>query len=231
MKTAGIIGGMSWESTVPYYAQINEGIRDRLGGLHSAPILLRSVDFAPLAAMQKEGRWEEIGGFLAGAALSLERAGADFVVLASNTMHKVADAIEGALSIPFLHIADAAGERVLQAGMKRVGLLGTAFTMEQGFYSDRLLVRYGIETLVPEREDRRFIHETIYTELCCGVLSDEARERFLETIKGLVDQGAEGIVLGCTEIPLLVTPSHTSVPLFDTGRIHTAKVVEWMVEG
>ncbi len=230
MKTVGIIGGMSWESTVPYYRLINEGIRDRLGGLHSARIVLNSVDFAPLAAMQSEDRWDEIGDILAGAALTVQQAGAHFVILATNTMHKVADRIENALSVPFLHIADAAGERIVQSGMSTVGLLGTAFTMEQEFYTGRLKEKFGLEVLVPGEKDRQFVHRVIYDELCCGQVLDESRREYLRIIGELVERGAEGVVLGCTEIPLLITPEHTSVRLFDTGLIHAETAVEMTLE-
>ena len=229
MKTVGIIGGLSWESTLPYYRLINEGVRDRLGGLHSAKIILNSVDFAPLAAMQEEGRWEEIGAILEEAALAVQGAGADFVVLATNTMHKVAERIEEALSIPFLHIADGAGEKIVESGMSRVGLLGTIFTMEQEFYTGRLKEKFGVKVLLPGDEERAFIHQTIYAELCCGLISDKARERFLQIIGELVKEGAEGIVLGCTEIPLLVMPEHTNIPLFDTGLIHAEAAVEFAI--
>ena len=231
MKTAGIIGGMSWESTVPYYQQINKAVQGRLGGLHSAPLVLFSMDFAEMARMQEEGDWDGIGQSLSQAARALERAGSDFVLLATNTMHKVADQIEEAISVPFLHIADAAAARIHLEKVKKVGLMGTAFTMEQDFYRTRLLERHGIKTLIPSDEDRRFIHRTIYTELCCGRLLDSSRREFVRIIGDLSALGAEGIVLGCTEIPLLVTPDHTDVPLFDTGRIHAEAAVEMILEG
>jgi aspartate racemase len=230
MKTVGIIGGMSWESTVPYYRLINEGVRDRLGGLHSARIILNSVDFAPLAVMQSEDHWEEIGDILTEAALTVQQAGADFVLLATNTMHKVADRLEEVLNVPLLHIADAAGERIVQTGMSRVGLLGTAFTMEQDFYRVRLSDKFGVEVLVPDDEDRQFVHRVIYDELCCGQVLDESRREYLRIIGELVERGAEGVVLGCTEIPLLITPEHTSVRLFDTGLIHAETAVEMTLE-
>ncbi len=231
MKTAGIIGGMSWESTVPYYQQINQAVQGELGGLHSAPLVLFSVDFAEMASMQESGDWDGIGQSLAGAAQALEHAGSDFVLLATNTMHKVAGEIEEALSVPFLHIADATAAKIRQKGAGRVGLLGTAFTMEQDFYRTRLLEKHGIETLIPGDEDRRLIHNTIYSELCCGRFLDSTRQEFIRIIEELSNQGAEGIVLGCTEIPLLVTPEHTDIPLFDTGRIHAEAAVEMILEG
>jgi len=230
MKTAGIIGGMSWESTVPYYQHINQAVQKNLGGLHSAPLVLFSVDFAEMARMQEEGDWEGIGRALGNAAVSLERVGCDFVLLATNTMHQVADRIEEPLSVPFLHITDAAAARIHKKRLKKVGLLGTAFTMEQDFYRTRLLERHGIEALIPDEEDRRFIHRTIYSELCCGRFLDSSRREFVRIIGDLSNRGAEGIVLGCTEIPLLVTSEHTDVTLFDTGRIHAEAAVEMILE-
>lgn len=230
MKTAGIIGGMSWESTVPYYRQINEGVRERLGGLHSAPMVLLSVDFAPLAEMQLSEAWDRITGEMVSAALSVEKAGADFLLLASNTMHRVAGEVEEAVSIPFLHIADTTAAAIRQAGLEKVGLLGTAFTMEQAFYRSRLAEKHGIESVIPGPEDRAMIHRTIYTELCCGKIREESRARFLEVVDDLADRGASGIILGCTEIPLLITPEHTDIPLFDTGRLHTDGAVEMILQ-
>ncbi|MBN2720973.1 MAG: aspartate/glutamate racemase family protein [Proteobacteria bacterium] len=231
MKTAGIIGGMSWESTIPYYQEINHAVQKKLGGLHSAPLIIFSVDFSPLAIMQENGDWDGIAGTLSGAARSLQQGGADFVLLATNTMHQVADRIEEAVSIPFVHIADVTGARILERGMKKVGLLGTAFTMEQEFYRSRLLERFGIEAIIPAEGDRRFVHGTIYNELCCGRFLDSSRKEFLRIIGELSDRGAEGIILGCTEIPLLVTSEHTDIPLFDTGRIHAEAAVEMILEG
>jgi len=231
MKTAGIIGGMSWESTIPYYQQINQAVQERLGGLHSAPIVLYSVNFDGLARMQGDGDWDGIAGILSAAARSLERAGSDFVLLATNTMHQVADRIERAVSIPFVHIADVTGARIRERSMKKVGLVGTAFTMEQEFYRSRLLERFGIEAVIPAEGDRRFVHGTIYNELCCGRFLDSSRKEFLRIIRELSDRGAEGIILGCTEIPLLVTSKHTDIPLFDTGRIHAEAAVEMILAG
>lgn len=229
MKTAGLIGGMSWESTIPYYQQINQAVQEKLGGLHSAPLVIFSVDFSPLALMQEIGDWDGIAGILSAAACSLERAGSDFVLLATNTMHQVADRIEGAVSIPFLHIADVTGARIRERGMKKVGLLGTAFTMEQNFYRSRLLERFGIDAFIPAERDRRFVHGTIYNELCCGRFLDSSRKEFLRIISELSERGAEGIILGCTEIPLLVTSEHTDIPLFDTGRIHAEAAVKMIM--
>lgn len=226
MKTIGLIGGMSWESTVPYYRRINELVNERLGGLHSARIVLLSVDFAEVAAMQNAGEWDEAGRLLAGAARALEAAGADFVVLATNTMHKVALAIEAAVGIPLLHIADTTGDAITAAGIGTVGLLGTRFTMEEEFYRNRLAERHGLTVLTPDAEDRAFVNGVIYTELCCGVLSDSSRDAFRAIIERLVDRGAGGIILGCTEIPLLVGPGDSPVPLFDTGELHVRAAVD-----
>lgn len=225
MKTIGIIGGMSWESTVPYYRLINEGVKERLGGLHSAHIVMVSVDFHDIAELQNSGRWDEAGDAMVRAARALEVAGADCVVIATNTMHTSADRVADAVSIPLLHIADATGEAIVHEGIRTVGLLGTRFTMEQDFYRTRLAERFGLEVLVPGPEDREFANRVIYTELCCGVFDDGSRARFREIIGRLVSAGAGGIVLGCTEIPLLVTADDSPVPLFDTGKLHAAAAV------
>lgn len=227
VKTIGLIGGMSWESTLPYYRRINELVNERLGGLHSARLVLLSVDFEEIAAMQAAAEWDEAGDQLARAARSLEAAGADFVVLATNTMHKVAPAIEAAVGIPLLHIADTTAAAILGAGIETVGLLGTRFTMEEDFYRARLKERHGLSVLVPDAVDRAFINRVIYTELCCGVLSDASRDAFRDIIARLVERGVEGIILGCTEIPLLVGASDAAVPLFDTGELHVRAAVEF----
>ena len=226
MKTIGLIGGMSWESTVPYYRRINELVNERLGGLHSARLVLLSVDFAEIAAMQEAAEWDEAGRVLADAGRSVEAAGADFVVLATNTMHKVAPAIEAAIAVPLLHIADTTGDAVAAAGIGTLGLLGTRFTMEEEFYRTRLEERHGLAVLVPDATDRDFVNRTIYTELCCGILSEESRDAFRAIIARLVERGAGGIVLGCTEIPLLVGAADSAVPLFDTGELHVRAAVE-----
>jgi aspartate racemase len=226
MKTIGLIGGMSWESTVPYYREINELVRLRLGGLHSARVALYSVDFADVEPLQRTGRWDEAGEALARAGRAVEAAGADFLVLCTNTMHKVAPAIEAAVSIPLLHIADPTAAAVKRAGIGTVGLLGTRFTMEQDFYRERLEGRHGLEVLVPEAEGREIVHRVIFEELCRGVVSEESRARFREVIDDLVRKGAEGVILGCTEIAMLVAPSDSPVPVFDTTRLHAAAAVE-----
>ena len=231
MKTIGMIGGMSWESTVPYYRIANETVAKRLGGLHSAKILLASVDFAEVERFQREGDWDGAGRLLAETARSLERAGADFLVLCTNTMHRVADAIEAAVRIPLLHIADAAAGEIRAQGLGRVGLLGTRFTMEQDFYRARLRERHGIEVVVPPAADRELVHRVIYDELCLGKVLEPSREAYRRIIRDLSAAGAQGIVLGCTEIPMLVGAGDAPVPVFDTTAIHARKAAEWALEG
>lgn len=226
MKLIGLIGGMSWESSLEYYRLINQQVRDRLGGQHSAKILMYSVDFAAIEQMQVEGRWEDAAHELASCAQRLERGGADFIVLCTNTMHKVAAAIQCATDLPLVHIADATAERIQQAGIRRVGLLGTAFTMEQDFYKGRLIEHYGLDVLVPDAPDRAVIHRVIYDELCLGKIVDESRAEYLRIMNSLAECGAEAIILGCTEIGLLIKPSDTSLRLFDTTLIHAEKAVE-----
>jgi aspartate racemase len=204
VKTIGLIGGMSWESTVPYYRLINEAVRERLGGLHSANVILFSVDFHEVERLQRTGDWEEAGRVLAQAARSLELAGAGFLVLCTNTMHKVASSIEGAVQIPLFHIADPTAAEIKRSGFNTVGLLGTRFTMEQDFYRDRLQTRHGINVVVPEEPDREIIHRVIYEELCLGKVVDASRTQYRRIIKQLVESGAEAIILGCTEISTLV---------------------------
>ncbi len=225
MKRIGLIGGMSWESSAEYYRLINELTRDRLGGLHSAECVLYSVDFAEIEQMQAQGRWDDAAARLVEAARALEAAGADFVVLCTNTMHKVADAVAAAVTVPLLHLADTTAAAVQAAGVERVGLLGTAFTMEQGFYRERLAA-HGLDVLVPEAEDRALVHRVIYDELCLGVVSPGSRAGYQEVIARLVAQGAEGIVLGCTEIELLIGQEHVPVPVFPTTRLHAEAAVD-----
>ncbi|CAM3803931.1 aspartate/glutamate racemase family protein [Parendozoicomonas haliclonae] len=227
MKTIGLLGGMSWESTLSYYKIINETVKARLGGLNSAKISLYSVNFSEIEEMQHQGRWDETARILADAAEGVEKAGADFLLICTNTMHKVAPAIEEKLSIPLLHIADATAEKLIAAGIKKVGLLGTAFTMEQDFYKGRLTDKYGIEVVVPDQDDRKTVHNIIYQELCKGEINDQSREDYLTIINKLKEAGAEAVILGCTEIALLVQQSHTSVPLFDTTAIHAEMAVQW----
>jgi aspartate racemase len=230
VKTIGLLGGMSWESTLEYYRIINERVRELAGGLHSARIVLYSFDFAGIESLQHENRWEDAARELTGAARRLERASADFIVICTNTMHKVADEIQVGVSIPLLHIADAAAERIVSAGIDTVGLLGTAFTMEDDFYRGRLERRHGIRVLVPDAGDRLTVHRVIYDELCVGVIRDRSREDFLDIIGRLAARGAGGVVLGCTEIPLLMRDVDTDLPLFDTTEIHAVKAAETAVD-
>ena len=227
MKTIGLIGGMSWESTSTYYNLINEGIKQNLGGLHSAKIAMYSVYFDEIEKLQRQGGWQETASLLGDAAKSVEAAGADFLLICTNTMHKVADEIGSSVSIPLLHIADATAQQLSKDEMKRVGLLGTRFTMEQDFYKKRLHENHGIEVLTPEEADRQVMHDIIYKELCLGIINDESRELVLKIIDSLRKQGAECIILGCTEIPLLVKQKHTEVPLYDTTAIHAGAAVNY----
>jgi aspartate racemase len=227
MKTAGLLGGMSWESTVPYYQAINRAVAARLGALHSARLVLYSVDFHDVERLQHADRWDEAGRVLAEAARALQRAGADFLVLCTNTMHKVAPEIERAVHLPLLHIADATASRVKAAGIARVGLLGTRFTMEHDFYRGRLEKRHGLQVLVPEEGERRKVHEVIYDELCQGRVLDVSREVYRRVIDGLVQRGAQAVILGCTEIGLLVGAADADVPLFDTATIHAEAAAEY----
>jgi len=226
MKTIGLLGGMSWESTAEYYRIINETVRDRLGALHSAPIVMVSVEFAEIEAMQQAGDWAGAARILVDAAQAVERGGAEFLVIATNTMHKLADAIAAGIAILILHIADATAGAVLTRGLKRVALLGTRFTMEEDFYSGRLREKHGLDVLVPAAEERAVIHRVIYEELCVGRVVEESRAAFLKIIGGLAAKGAEGVILGCTEIGLLVKAADSPLPVFDTARIHALAAVE-----
>ncbi|MFC1526256.1 aspartate/glutamate racemase family protein [Candidatus Latescibacterota bacterium] len=226
MKTIGLLGGMSWESTLTYYRLINEGVRERLGGLHSAELVLYSVDFEPMEALQAAEDWEESGRVLARDAVRVEAAGADFLLICTNTMHKVADQVEAAIGIPLLHIADATGEALTAAGHRRVGLLGTAFTMEQDFYRGRLQERYGLEVLVPGEADRQIVHRVIYEELCLGQILEGSRQEYGRILRALQDDGAEAVILGCTEIPLLVGKEDSPIPLCDTTSVHARAAVD-----
>jgi aspartate racemase len=231
MKRIGLLGGMSWESSAEYYRLVNEATRDRLGGLHSADCLLRSVDFAEVEQMQRAGDWDRAGDLLAAEAAALEAAGAELLVLCTNTMHKLDAAITAAIEIPFVHIADTTARAVHLQGLKRVGLLATAYTMEQDFYVGRLRDKHGLEVLVPGEADRRIVHDVIYQELCVGVIADDSREQYRRIIRGLAERGAEGILLGCTEIDLLVGPQDAPVPVFDTTRLHAERAVELALAG
>jgi len=230
MKTIGMLGGMSWESTASYYKALNEGVRDVLGGLHSARISMYSVDFDQIEKLQHQGDWQATAEILSQAARSIEAAGADFLLICTNTMHKVAPEIEAAIGIPLLHIADATAERLVADKVKRVGLLGTRFTMEEDFYKGRLTDKYTIEVVVPDSDDMDIIHKVIYSELCLGRVSERSRRRYLDIIDSLCDKGAEAVILGCTEIALLVQQKHTSVRLYDTTEIHARHAVQLAVQ-
>lgn len=230
MKTIGIIGGMSWESTASYYAALNQGVAKSLGAWHSAKLVINSVDFHDIKEQQQAGQWDVMAQTLAQAAQSLERAGADFFLIATNTMHKVAETVAESVSIPFIHIADATALALQEAGVKKVGLLATRFTMEEGFYKNRLKDKFDIEPIIPNESDRILIHDVIYNELCLGKVLDESRQQYLAIIDRLVEQGAEAIILGCTEIALLVKPTDTDVPLFDTAQLHCDAAVRFALE-
>ena len=229
MKTLGLIGGMSWESTLPYYRIVNERVRQRLGGLHSAKLVLHSVDFAEIEALQHAGDWDAAGAILVEAARGLRAAGAEGLVICTNTMHLVAPAIEAAVDIPLLHIADATAARIRAAGLSRAALLGTRFTMERDFYRRRIEAA-GIKVIVPEAAQREVVHRVIYDELCLGRILDASRDAYRAIIAGLVAQGAEGVILGCTEIGLLVGEGDATVPLFDTARIHAEAAADWALD-
>jgi aspartate racemase len=221
---------MSWESTAEYYRAINAGINQALGGLHSAEIVLYSVDFAPIEQRLANGDWTTLGEILVDAARRIQRAGADCLLLCTNTMHKVAPAIELALSIPLLHIADATAEKLVRDGVKTAGLLGTAATMEQNFYKGRLADRYGLEFIVPEKEDRRIVHDVIFQELCHGTVRDTSRKHYLDIVGRLSEAGAEAVILGCTEIAMLIGPTDTKTALYDTTALHVDRAVAWALE-
>lgn len=227
MKTIGLLGGMSWESTAGYYKAINEGINSSLGGLHSAKIAMYSVDFGPVEKLQHNGDWEGTAKILTEAAQNIQSAGADFLLICTNTMHKVAPQIEEAIDIPLIHIADATAEVLVKKGIKKVGLLGTAFTMEQDFYKGRLRENYGLTVLIPNTADRAVVHDVIYKELCLGKVVPASKIEYLRIIESLADQGAEAVILGCTEIGMLVNQKDTKVELLDTTYIHAQKAVEY----
>lgn len=230
MKTIGLIGGISWQSSVTYYQVINRRVNDLLGGSHSAKVLMYSVDFDEVSRMQHEGRWEDFQGLLIDAAKKLERGGADFFLICANTPHIVADAVAAAVDIPLVHIGDAVGETIKAAGMKKIGLLGTRFTMEKDFLKNWLRDKFGIESIVPETADRDIVHSVIYNELVNGDIRDESRREYLKIIEKLSAAGAEAIILGCTEIPLLITSADTDAVLFDTAKIHAERAVDLSLE-
>lgn len=229
MRTLGLLGGMSWESTLVYYRELNRGVARRLGGLHSARLLLQSLDFEVVAAMQREGRWSDAADLLAGCARGLRAAGADGLLIATNTMHKVADAVEQAAGLPLLHIGDAIGEGVRASGCLCVGLLGTRFTMEQDFLLERLRRRHGVEIRVPGEADRAMLQHVIYEELCRGIVNEHSHAGCLAVVDRLVSDGAQGIVLGCTELGLLLDPARLPVPGFDSTALHVRQALDWML--
>ena len=227
MKTIGLIGGMSWESTVPYYRIINETVRAKLGGLHSARCVLWSFDFEEIEGLQHRGDWDELTRQMIHAARAIERAGADFLVICTNTMHKMADDVQAAVDIPLLHIADATADTIRAAGLSKIGLLATRFTMEEDFYKGRLREKHGLDVLIPDEADREVVHEVIYNELCAGHVNEQSRQKYRAIIQRLTEAGAQGVILGCTEIGLLVRPEDSPVPLFDTTPIHARAAVEF----
>lgn len=230
-KIIGLIGGMSWESSAEYYRIINELVRERLGGLRSAQCLMWSFDFAEIEALQSAGRWDDATQEMIKAAQRLERGGADFVVICTNTMHRMADDVQAAINIPLLHIADPTAERIKKAGLSKVGLLGTAFTMEQDFYKGRLINKHGFDVLVPDDDDRKIVHQIIYDELVQGIVNESSRQAYREIIDRLVARGAQAIILGCTEIMLLIKQSDSPVPVYDTTAIHAEAAVEHSLAG
>ena len=230
MKTIGLLGGMSWESTALYYTLINQGIKAKLGGLHSAKICLYSVNFDEIEKLQHQGDWAKTAVILSDAAKAVEAGGADCLLICTNTMHKIAPEIEAAIAIPVLHIADATASRLLADGVKRVGLLGTRFTMEQDFYKNRLTEKFGIEVVTPDSNDRTVVHDVIYKELCLGKVNASSRQQYLDIVDKLHKQGAEAVIMGCTEITLLINQQNTDVPLYDTTEIHAEAAVRWSID-
>ena len=229
MKIAGLIGGMSWESTIEYYRIMNETVKEHYGGLHSAECILYSFDFESIGSLQRENEWEKLTGLMIDAATRLKKAGADFIVICTNTMHKMADDIENSVGLPLLHIADATGEAITKKGLRKVGLLGTTFTMEEDFYKKRINEKYGIDIIIPPENQRKTVHSIIFDELCVGKIDTSSKERMLEIMRGLISSGAEGIILGCTEIPLLINQDDVDFPVFDTTAIHARAVVSYVL--
>jgi len=229
MKIIGLIGGMSWESSAEYYRIINEKIKEKLGGLHSVKSLMYSVDFEEIERLQHQGKWQELTEIMIDAAKKLENGGADFIVICTNTMHKMADEIQKNVKIPLLHISDATAEKIKNKGIKKVGLLGTKFTMEEDFYKGRLIDKYDLQVLIPNESERQIVHDVIYKELCLGIVNLKSKEKFIEIIKNLVSNGAEAVILGCTEIPLLIKQDDVKIPIFDTTRIHAKAAVNYSI--
>jgi aspartate racemase len=230
MKTIGLIGGMSWESSLEYYRIVNESVKERLGGFHSAKCIMYSVDFEEIEKLQHQGKWDQATDLMIDAARRVEKGGADFVVICTNTMHKMADDVQESINIPLLHIADVTAEKIKEKGMQKVGLLGTRFTMEEDFYRLRLQEKHGLEVIIPDEEERQTIHSILYSELVMGEIKEISKETFQKIIGNLVARGAEGVILGCTEIPLLVKQEDYEIPLFDTTAIHARAAVEYALE-
>jgi len=226
-KTIGIIGGMSWESSVLYYQAINNGVKEKLGGLHSANIIMYSLDFAPIESMQHAGDWQGAGEVLNQAAQSLQRAGADVILIATNTMHKIASQTMHGINLPLLHIVDPTANALIQAGYNKVGLLGTGFTMRDEFYKGRMKQKFNIDVVVPTTSEQNVVHNIIYQELCLGIINDNSRSKYIDVIDNLVDKGVDAIILGCTEITLLIQQEHTAIPLFDTTALHALAAVQF----
>ena len=230
MKTIGLIGGLSWESSIEYYRLINEEVKKKLGGLHSAKSMMYSFDFEEIEVLQHQGRWDEATRLMVDAARAVERGGAELLLICSNTMHKMADAVQSSVNVPLIHIADSTAEKIIDQGIKTVGLLATAFTMEQDFYRGRLVDQYGLEVFVPSEQERKIVHEVIYGELCRGIILPSSREAYKRIMETLVSRGAEAIILGCTEITLLLKQEDSSVPLFDTTLIHAQAAVTYALQ-
>jgi aspartate racemase len=231
MKTIGMIGGMSWESSIEYYRIINQTVREKLGGLHSAKSIMVSVEFAEIEALQHQNRWDELASIMIEAARSLERGGAEFVIICTNTMHKLYDEVQNKIKIPMLNIADATAEKIKADGINKIALLGTRFTMEEDFYKGRLVDKYGLDVIIPSPEQMEIVHRVIYDELCAGIIKTDSKQRYAEIIQDLVAEGAEGVILGCTEIGLLVKQADSPVPLYDTTEIHARAAVDCALAG
>ncbi len=227
MKTIGLIGGMSWESSHEYYRIINETVKEYLGGLHSAKSIMYSFDFDEIESLQHQGRWVELGQLVIDAAQKLEKGGADLIVICTNTVHKVADEVQNSINIPLWHIVDATAEKINEMGLQKVGLLGTKFTMEEGFYKDRLRENYGLQVIIPEEEERQIVHDIIYKELVIGIIEERSKVKFIEIIQQLKTKGVQGVILGCTEIPLLIKQEDVDLPLFDTTTIHASSAAKY----
>ena len=230
MKTIGLIGGMSWESSLEYYRIINELVKEKLGGLHSAKSLMYSLDFDEIEKLQHQGKWDKLTSIMIKAAQDLEKGGADFVLICTNTMHKMADDVQDNINIPLLHLVDTTADKIKQNRLKKVGLLGTKFTMEEDFYKGRLMNKYGLDVIIPNENDRQIIHQVIYQELCLGNIKKSSKDRYIEIINKLIESGAEAVILGCTEIPLLIQQEDVKVPLYDTTTIHAEAAVEYSLK-